>query len=125
MQTTRLYKEKEHAEVEYIVSLPNGLLNRYGFTIVLTIEYLINSDSFRCSSISFIFPLLCFILTIQYEKARHGRLYTFITSESQVGPVPIDDGFGKEVATQITTTLENNKTFYTDSNGRDFIKRVR
>ncbi|XP_021298038.1 probable alpha-mannosidase At5g13980 [Herrania umbratica] len=59
-QTTRLYKEKEHVEVEFIV-----------------------------------------------------------------GPVPIDDGFGKEVATQITTSLENSKTFYTDSNGRDFIKRIR
>ncbi|KAK8715926.1 hypothetical protein V6N13_043250 [Hibiscus sabdariffa] len=60
MQTTRLYKEKEHVEVEFIV-----------------------------------------------------------------GPVPIDDGFGKEVATQITTSLESNKTFYTDSNGRDFVKRIR
>lgn len=59
-QTTRLYKDKEHAEVEFIV-----------------------------------------------------------------GPVPIDDGFGKEVATQITTSLESSKTFYTDSNGRDFIKRIR
>ncbi|XVF16105.1 hypothetical protein REPUB_Repub10bG0002600 [Reevesia pubescens] len=58
-QTTRLYKEKEHVEVEFIV-----------------------------------------------------------------GPVPINDGFGKEVATQITTSLENSKTFYTDSNGRDFIKRI-
>lgn len=48
-----------------------------------------------------------------------------MASESQVGPVPIDDGFGKEVATQITTSLKNSKTFYTDSNGRDFIKRVR
>lgn len=26
LQTTRLYKEKEHVEVEFIVSLPNGLL---------------------------------------------------------------------------------------------------
>ncbi|GMJ09448.1 hypothetical protein HRI_004614100 [Hibiscus trionum] len=59
-QTTRLYKEKEHVEVEFIV-----------------------------------------------------------------GPVPIEDGFGKEVATQIRTSLESNKTFYTDSNGRDFIKRIR
>lgn len=42
----------------------------------------------------------------------------------QVGPIPIDDGIGKEVATQITTTMATNKTFYTDSNGRDFIKRV-
>ncbi|OMO99296.1 hypothetical protein COLO4_13372 [Corchorus olitorius] len=59
-QTTRLYKEKEHVEVEFIV-----------------------------------------------------------------GPVPIDDGLGKEVATQITTSLKSDKTFYTDSNGRDFIKRIR
>jgi len=44
--------------------------------------------------------------------------------EYQVGPIPIEDGTGKEVATQISTTMETNKTFYTDSNGRDFIKRV-
>ena len=44
--------------------------------------------------------------------------------EYQVGPIPIEDGIGKEVATQISTTMDTNKTFYTDSNGRDFIKRV-
>ncbi|KAJ7945626.1 Alpha-mannosidase [Quillaja saponaria] len=59
-QTTRLYKGKEHAEVEFIV-----------------------------------------------------------------GPIPIGDGFGKEIATQIKTTLASNKAFYTDSNGRDFIERIR
>ncbi|KAF7840227.1 putative alpha-mannosidase [Senna tora] len=59
-QTTRLYKGKEHAEVEFIV-----------------------------------------------------------------GPIPIDDGFGKEIATQIKTNLASNKTFYSDSNGRDFITRIR
>ncbi|BBH00579.1 Glycosyl hydrolase family 38 protein [Prunus dulcis] len=42
-----------------------------------------------------------------------------------VGPIPIDDGTGKEVVTQIATTMATNKTFYTDSNGRDFIKRIR
>ncbi|XP_047167548.1 probable alpha-mannosidase At5g13980 isoform X2 [Vigna umbellata] len=59
-QTTRLYKGKEHAEVEFIV-----------------------------------------------------------------GPIPIDDGVGKEIATEIKTNLASSKTFYTDSNGRDFIERVR
>lgn len=44
--------------------------------------------------------------------------------EHQVGPIPIEDGVGKEVAIQISTIMETNKTFYTDSNGRDFIKRV-
>ncbi|PIA32796.1 hypothetical protein AQUCO_04300016v1 [Aquilegia coerulea] len=45
--------------------------------------------------------------------------------EFMVGPIPIDDGIGKELASQITTAMETNKTFYTDSNGRDFIKRIR
>ena len=42
----------------------------------------------------------------------------------QVGPIPIDDGIGKEIVTQLKTTINSNKTFYTDSNGRDFLKRV-
>uniref|UniRef100_A0A2N9E182 Alpha-mannosidase n=1 Tax=Fagus sylvatica TaxID=28930 RepID=A0A2N9E182_FAGSY len=41
-----------------------------------------------------------------------------------IGPIPADDGIGKEITTQISTTMKTNKTFYTDSNGRDFIKRV-
>ncbi|XP_023924146.1 alpha-mannosidase At3g26720 [Quercus suber] len=45
--------------------------------------------------------------------------------EFSIGPIPADDGIGKEITTQITTTMKTNKTFYTDSNGRDFIKRVR
>ncbi|XP_019447415.1 PREDICTED: alpha-mannosidase At3g26720-like isoform X4 [Lupinus angustifolius] len=44
--------------------------------------------------------------------------------EFTVGPIPIDDGIGKEIITQFTTTMETNRTFYTDSNGRDFIKRI-
>ncbi|KAG7984987.1 hypothetical protein I3843_03G001300 [Carya illinoinensis] len=45
--------------------------------------------------------------------------------EFSIGPIPVDDGIGKEITTQIRTTMKTNKTFYTDSNGRDFIKRVR
>lgn len=45
-------------------------------------------------------------------------------SASQVGPIPIEDGIGKEIVTQIKSTVGNNKTFYTDSNGRDFLERV-
>ncbi|CAD6253773.1 unnamed protein product [Miscanthus lutarioriparius] len=43
----------------------------------------------------------------------------------QVGPIPVDDGNGKEIATEIVTNMATNKTFYTDSSGRDFIKRIR
>ncbi|XP_015951770.2 alpha-mannosidase [Arachis duranensis] len=45
--------------------------------------------------------------------------------EYTVGPIPTDDGVGKEVITQITANMATNKEFYTDSNGRDFLKRVR
>ncbi|KAK6153870.1 hypothetical protein DH2020_013509 [Rehmannia glutinosa] len=43
----------------------------------------------------------------------------------QVGPIPIDDGVGKEIVTQIKSNIGNNKIFYTDSNGRDFLERIR
>lgn len=43
----------------------------------------------------------------------------------KVGPIPIDDDLGKEVVTKLTTNLTSNNEFYTDSNGRDFLKRVK
>ncbi|GAQ86088.1 lysosomal alpha-mannosidase [Klebsormidium nitens] len=41
-----------------------------------------------------------------------------------VGPIPIDDGLGKEVVMRLETDIQNGKTFFTDSNGRDLIQRV-
>ncbi|ONM00729.1 putative alpha-mannosidase [Zea mays] len=43
---------------------------------------------------------------------------------SQIGPIPVDDDVGKEVITQLTANMSTNSTFYTDSNGRDFLKRI-
>ncbi|TKY62976.1 Alpha-mannosidase protein [Spatholobus suberectus] len=60
-----------------------------------------------------------------YQITRLYKGKEHIEVEFIVGPIPIEDGIGKEVATQISTTMETNKTFYTDSNGRDFIKRIR
>ncbi|XP_078167734.1 putative alpha-mannosidase At5g13980 [Carex rostrata] len=54
-----------------------------------------------------------------YKKKEH------VEVEYIVGPIPIDDEVGKEVVTQFSTAMATNKTFYTDSNGRDFIKRIR
>lgn len=45
--------------------------------------------------------------------------------EYTIGPIPTDDGVGKEVITRMTANMVTNKEFYTDSNGRDFLKRVR
>ncbi|GAB2278382.1 hypothetical protein Dimus_013066 [Dionaea muscipula] len=56
------------------------------------------------------------------------RLYRgkeHVEVEFVVGPIPVEDGSGKEVVTKLKTTMETDKTFYTDSSGRDFIKRIR
>lgn len=41
-----------------------------------------------------------------------------------IGPIPIDDDFGKEVISRFNTTISSGRIFYTDSNGRDYLKRV-
>ncbi|KAL5862667.1 hypothetical protein ACOSQ3_000181 [Xanthoceras sorbifolium] len=58
-------------------------------------------------------------VTRVYKGKQHAEV------EFTVGPIPVDDGIGKEVATQITSNIKNNKIFYTDSSGRDFIERIR
>ncbi|KAK8710324.1 hypothetical protein V6N13_145654 [Hibiscus sabdariffa] len=58
-------------------------------------------------------------VTRVYKEKEHAEV------EFSIGPIPVNDGIGKEIITQITTTMKTNKTFYTDSNGRDFIKRIR
>ncbi|KAM7276612.1 hypothetical protein ACFE04_018478 [Oxalis oulophora] len=60
-----------------------------------------------------------------YQITRVYKGKDHVEFEFVVGPIPINDGIGKEVVTKITTTMNNNKTFYTDSSGRDFIERIR
>ncbi|XP_062075866.1 alpha-mannosidase-like [Humulus lupulus] len=58
-------------------------------------------------------------VTRLYKDKEHAEV------EFTIGPIPIDDGVGKEVITRLATNMETNKVFYTNSNGRDFLKRVR
>ncbi|KAL8160140.1 hypothetical protein V2J09_001677 [Rumex salicifolius] len=60
-----------------------------------------------------------------YQITRLYKGKDHVEFEYALGPIPINDGFGKEVVTKFTTTMKTNKTFYTDSSGRDFIKRIR
>lgn len=62
---------------------------------------------------------------IKEGKFHLEALSQWIHTEFQVGPIPVDDGIGKEIVTQFTTAIKSDKTFYTDSSGRDFLKRVR
>ncbi|ETN65165.1 lysosomal alpha-mannosidase [Anopheles darlingi] len=45
--------------------------------------------------------------------------------EWMVGPIPVADGIGKEIVSRFYTAIQSNGVFWTDSNGRDMIKRVR
>lgn len=51
----------------------------------------------------------------------------FLEIEWTVGPVPIDDKKGKEVVVRFDTSnsIASDSTVYTDSNGLEFMKRVR
>ena len=56
------------------------------------------------------------------------RLYaeaSYAEFEFTVGPIPIKDGWGKEIISRFTSNLASEKTFYTDANGREMQRRVR
>lgn len=45
--------------------------------------------------------------------------------EYTIGPIPIEDQRGKEIVSRLSTPIQSDGTFFTDSNGREFMKRVR
>uniref|UniRef100_A0A8B9KHS8 Alpha-mannosidase n=1 Tax=Astyanax mexicanus TaxID=7994 RepID=A0A8B9KHS8_ASTMX len=52
-----------------------------------------------------------------YEGSRELEL------EWTIGPVPVDDGLGKEVITRLDSSISSAEYFYTDSNGREVLQR--
>ncbi|XP_053232372.1 lysosomal alpha-mannosidase [Podarcis raffonei] len=56
------------------------------------------------------------------------RLYAgqpYVELEWTVGPIPIQDGLGKEIISRFETDLQTAGRFYTDSNGREILERRR
>ena len=54
------------------------------------------------------------------------RLWKGATSadfDFQIGPIPCEDGLGKEIVSRFTTDLNTDSTWITDSNGRDSMTR--
>ena len=49
----------------------------------------------------------------------------FVEFEWLVGPIPIDDNVGKEIVSRFYTVMKTDGIFYTDSNGREMLKRKR
>ncbi|QCE14629.1 lysosomal alpha-mannosidase [Vigna unguiculata] len=132
------YSEKKGKLTEYINSR-----SKVCEVIYLKIYNQLATFSGNCKNLlswfsfeNFQSPLLVFRGPIVHEV--HQQIHSWIYQTTRlykgkehaevefiVGPIPIDDGVGKEIATEIKTNLASNKTFYTDSNGRDFIERVR
>lgn len=52
-----------------------------------------------------------------YENKKYAEF------EWTVGPIPINDGYGKEVISRFSTNLDSFDTFYTDANGREILQR--
>lgn len=54
-----------------------------------------------------------------YKTVRH------IEFEWLVGPIDIGDNIAKEIVSRFSTNIQSESVFYTDSNGRDMMKRKR
>ncbi|KAM6216790.1 lysosomal alpha-mannosidase [Rhynchocyon petersi] len=65
------------------------------------------------------FSAWCSQVVRLYPEQKHLEL------EWTVGPIPVGDGWGKEVISRFDTTLETSGRFYTDSNGREMLERRR
>ncbi|XP_029413237.1 lysosomal alpha-mannosidase isoform X2 [Nannospalax galili] len=65
------------------------------------------------------FSAWCSQVVRLYQGQRHLEL------EWTVGPIPVEDGWGKEVISRFKTGLKTKGQFYTDSNGREILKRRR
>ncbi|XP_068939090.1 lysosomal alpha-mannosidase [Petaurus breviceps papuanus] len=65
------------------------------------------------------FTAWCSQVVRLYPGQRHVEL------EWTVGPVPVGDGWGKEIISRFDSQLKTNGRFYTDSNGREILERRR
>ncbi|XP_017153506.2 lysosomal alpha-mannosidase isoform X1 [Drosophila miranda] len=59
------------------------------------------------------------------QVVRVYRSKSYAEFEWLIGPIPIADDVGKEVITRFNSGIESAGIFYTDSNGREMIKRQR
>lgn len=63
------------------------------------------------------FSAWCFQVIRLYKDQRHLEL------EWTVGPIPVKDDWGKEVISRFDTPMKTKGQFFTDSNGREIMKR--
>ncbi|XP_017876463.1 lysosomal alpha-mannosidase isoform X1 [Ceratina calcarata] len=60
-----------------------------------------------------------------HQVIRVYRGKEYVEFDWLVGPIPVEDKIGKEVVTRYSSNLDSAGLFYTDSNGREMLKRKR
>jgi hypothetical protein len=88
--------------------------------------------TFKPSKVHFHNTSECMEVRIEYEEGWIHTIFrvlpdiSHLEMEYTVGPIPIDDGRGKEVVTRFSSPMiQSQGVFFTDSNGREFLKRKR
>ncbi|CAE7688933.1 unnamed protein product [Symbiodinium pilosum] len=59
------------------------------------------------------------------QRIRLARGSRHVEITHTVREIPVDDGWGKEIVSRISTDLKNSGVCYTDSNGREMLQRKR
>ncbi|CAE7198223.1 unnamed protein product [Symbiodinium natans] len=59
------------------------------------------------------------------QRTRLARGARHVEITYTVSDIPVDDGWGKEIVSRISTDIKNDGTCYTDSNGREMLQRKR
>jgi len=63
------------------------------------------------------------VIINQITRLIKGKHYVEV--EYVVSSISVDDGIGKEVVSRFSTNIASHGTFFTDSNGREFMERTR
>lgn len=96
---------------------PNGTVRQFGF----------DPDAGRATIVSKQNLAEVHVKTADYvsESIKVHKSLPYIEFDFVVGPIPVDDGIGKEIVSVFSTDLKTDGVFFTDSNGRQLLKRVR
>ncbi|XP_033744944.1 lysosomal alpha-mannosidase-like isoform X2 [Pecten maximus] len=100
----------------YIFRPNNSQAYNFSQTTLRTKEYVTMGDAMVREVHQQFSPWVSQVVRL-YEKKKYAEF------EWTIGPIPINDGYGKEVISRFSTNLNSFDTFYTDANGREILQR--
>ena len=73
----------------------------------------------QIDSSSFFFVCLSCVFSCRLYKGQQ-----YVEVEWTVGPIPFEDGFGREIILRYSSDIHSGDTFFTDVNGREMARRA-